>query len=110
MGATVIPCGNPSPVLEPSKHDFYLVPLFIKLFIIRHCLFPAAPAKDAGRDSLAEQRIAKPVGIIAPICQKFSGLRQRSKQDGSAFVIAYLTACQVKRYRLAGSIANGMKF
>ena len=110
MGAAVIPRGNSAPILESAEHDFYFVPLFVKLLVIGHLGFPAAPARNARRDSFTGQGGAKPVGIIPSIRKEFPGLWQRSKQNSGAFVIAHLTAGQMERYRLTGGIANGMKF
>ncbi len=110
MGTLIIACGNSTPVFESAKHDFYLMSLLIKLFIIGNRLFATLSARNARGDSFVEQGIAKPVGIIAPIRQDFPGLGQRVEQDGGTLVIAHLTAGQMERYRLAGGIANGMKF
>lgn len=110
MGAAVITHGNSAPILESAEHDFYFVPLFVKLLVIGHWGFPPAPAWNTRRDSFTGQGSAKPVGIISSIRKEFPGLWQRSKQNSGAFVIAYLTAGQMERYRLTGCIAKGMKF
>lgn len=67
MGTTVITCAYFSPILESAKHDFYLVPLFIKLLIMRDRLFPVASARNTWRYPFVEQCIAKPVRIISSI-------------------------------------------
>lgn len=110
MGTPIIPCSNSAPVFQSAEHDFYLMSLLIKLFIIRDWFFPATPARNARSYSFVEQGLAEPVGIIATIRQQFSGLGQRVEQDGGAFIIAHLTGGQMERYRLAGGIANGVKF
>lgn len=110
MGTAVITRGYSTPILEPAEHDFYFVPLLIKLLVIGHRSFTTAPARNTRRDSFTGQGIAKPVGIIASIRKKFPGLWQRSKQDSGPFVIAHLTAAQMEGYRLARGITNGMEF
>ena len=76
MGTTIITRGNPAPIFESTKHDFYLMPLFIQLPVIGHRSFPTASAWNTRRDSLIGQGFAEPVGIIASIRQKFPGLWQ----------------------------------
>ena len=110
MGTTVIPRGNSTPILEPAKHDFYFVPLFIKLFVIGHRSFPTVSARNTRRDPFTGQGITKPVGIIASIRKKFPGLWQRSEQGGGSLVIAHLPAGQMERCWLTGGIANSMEF
>ena len=80
MGTPIIARDNSAPVFESIEHDFYLVPLLIKLFIIQDWLFPATPARNAWSDPFAEQGLAKPVSIIAPIRQQFPGLGRRVEQ------------------------------
>ena len=110
MDTAVTTRGNSAPIREPAEHDFYFVPLFAKLLVIGHRSFPTVPARNTRRDSFTGQGVAKPVGIIASIRQKFPGLWQRSKQDSGPLVIAHLTAAQMERCRLTGGIANGMEF
>lgn len=110
MGTAVIPRGNSAPILESAEHDFYFVPLFVKLLVIGHRSLPTVPARNARRDSLTGQGVAKPAGIISFIRQKLPGWWQRSKQDSGPLVIAYLTAAQMERYRLTRGITNGMEF
>ena len=110
MGTTVITHGYSTPILESTKHDFYFVPLLIKLLVIGHRSLTATPARNTRRDSPAGQGIAEPVGIIASIRKEFPSLWQRSKQDSGPLVIAHLTAAQMQRHRLAGGVANGVEF
>ena len=110
MGTPIIPCSNSAPVFQSAEHDLYLMSLLIELFIIRDWFFPATPARNARSDPFVEQGFAEPVGIIATIRQQLSGLGQRVEQDSGAFIIAHLTGGQMERYRLAGGIANSVKF
>lgn len=67
MGAAVIPRSNSAPILEPAEHDFYFVPLFVKLLVMSHRGFLTAPARNTRRDSFTGQGGAKSVGIIPSI-------------------------------------------
>ena len=64
VGTTVITCGNSLPIFESAKHDFYFVPLFVKLFAIRRRLFSTASTRNTRRAPLVEQRMAKSADII----------------------------------------------
>ena len=58
MGTAVIMRVNSAPILESAKHDFYFVPLFIKLFVIGHRSFPTISARNTRRDSFTGKAFA----------------------------------------------------
>ena len=58
MGTAVIMRVNSAPILESAKHDFYFVPLFIKLFVIGHRSFPTISARNTRRDSFTGKAVA----------------------------------------------------
>ena len=58
MGTEVIIRVNSAPILESAKHDFYFVPLFIKLFVIGHRSFPTISARNTRRDSFTGKAFA----------------------------------------------------
>ena len=108
VGTAVIMRVNSAPILESAKHDFYFVPLFIKLFVIGHRSFPTISARNTRRDSFTGKAFATsrhhslyPPRVPWPMAEK---------QDRGALVITHLTAGQMERYRLTGGIANGMEF
>ena len=77
MRAAVITHGYSPLVLDPAKHDFDLVPLFIQIFIVRAGSFPAPSGRDAGRNASGVQGITEPVGVITTVRQQLPGLGQR---------------------------------
>ena len=91
MGASVIAHGDTTPVFDTPKHVFYLVPLFIKLFVIGDWFFPVFLGRYARGNTFFKQSIAKPCSVISPVGQKFFGVGQGGKQMGCALVITYLT-------------------
>jgi len=109
LGTTVIAHGNSSPILKPAEHYLYFVPLFIQFLVVFNGLFSVSLAWNARGDAFVVQGIAKPVGIISPVCKNFIGFWQAVEQNRSAFVIAGLAFGQVQGYRLTGGIAQGMK-
>lgn len=107
---TLITHGNSPPVLETSKHDFNLVPSFIKVLVIKNRLLPVLSGWNARCHSLVEECLAKPGGIITTIRQKVLSLWQGVQKHSCSPVITCLTFREDKSRRLSISIAKGMEF
>ena len=110
MSASVIAHGNSSPVLDFAKHVLNFMTLLIKLLIIHNKHFSIFPGWNAWSDSLFNQFVAKPIGIIAFVCQEFVSFWHEIKQCCRTLVIACLTFSEMKSYRLPKGITNRMKF
>ena len=59
----------------------------------------ASSARNARSNPFTEQGIAKPVGIIASICQQIISIGQRFEQGCGSLVVACLSFGQVECYR-----------
>lgn len=109
MGAAVITRGNSAPILESAEHDFYFVPLFVKLLVIGHRSFLTAPAWNTRRDSFtgigrretSRHHTLYPQGVLWPVAEKQAKQRRLCNR--------HLIAGQMERYRLTGGIANGVE-
>ena len=109
MSAAVIAHGNPSPIFEPAKHNFYFMPLLIEFFVIHSGLLSISFGRNAGNDSLVEQGIAKPISVVASIRKKCFGFRQARKQLSRPLIIAHLSFREEQSNRFSGSVANRME-
>ena len=109
MRTPLITHGDPTPVLESAKHNFYFVPLLIEIFIINYRLFSVLFGRNAGRDASPEQCGTKPIRIIPAIPKKLPSLRQGIQKYFCTLVITYLTFCEHKGKRFALSIAKSME-
>jgi len=74
--ASVVAHGDTPPVLEFCKHVFDFMALFVEDGIVRDKGFSVFLGWNAGRDAFFFQYLPEPVGIIAPVCEQFFGLRQ----------------------------------
>ena len=110
MSTAIITHGNSSPVLEPSKHDFNFVPLFIESPVIKKWLFPVLFGWNTWRNTFIKQCVTKPASIITTICQKLMSLGEVIHKHFGSLVITHLTFCKYKSKRLSLSIAKGMEF
>jgi hypothetical protein len=51
VGASLITHGNPAPVFESAEHDFYLVSLLVKFFVVRDWFFSASSCPECTEQS-----------------------------------------------------------
>jgi hypothetical protein len=61
---------RPASSLEATEHDLDPVAAFIPALVVFDGLFAGLSARDAGGNPFFLQRIAEPVGVIAPITQQ----------------------------------------
>ncbi len=76
MSASVVACGDASPVFELGEHVFYLVALSIQDFVIVEHLLAVFGWRDAWHGTLLDQSLAKPVAIVTAIAKQSGGLWQ----------------------------------
>ena len=74
MGATVATGVDAPPVLESSEHVLDSVVLFVEDGVMGDGDFPVGLRRDAGGDFALSERMAEPVGVVAPVGEEFLGL------------------------------------
>ena len=84
--------------------------MVIQLLIERKGFISGFVGKDAGRHALGFQRFPQPTRVIAPICQKRTGIGKEVLENGCPFVVADLSFCQQKQDGPPMPVTNGMKF
>ena len=82
-------CDAP-PVLEATEHDLDAVAAFIPALVVFNGFVAGFSARNAGANPLFLQRIAEPVGVIAPIAQQPLCFGQSILQQRRCGVIADL--------------------
>ena len=73
MSAAVVSGGYAPPILQPAKHVFDFMPLFIQGFVIRYLAFSVFLGRDAGRNALFQQPVPEPIRVITTIREKMFG-------------------------------------
>ncbi len=64
MGTAIIPHGNPTPILDPAKHDLDCVPLFIEGFAIAAPCRSVLARRNAWCEPLLLEGSDEPIRII----------------------------------------------
>ena len=109
MRTTVVSGRYTPPILQPAKHVFDFMSMFIQGFVISDLSFSVLLWRNAGRDPLFKQAIPEPISVITAIREKVFGRREVIQQLSRPFVIRHLTRCQIHQHRLAIAITNRMK-
>ena len=110
MGAAVIACGDPPPVLKPSEHNFDLMALFIQRFAIGFRSLPTSSRRDTRRDPFRSESGAIFVAVIAFVADKnFGVLRQSRIEYFRPNMIAGLTFGQAHQDGATPAIDDGMQ-
>ena len=87
----MIACCDAPPTLQASEHDLNPVAPFVAALVALHGLLAGLPAGDANLYPFVFQSVSEPVGVISPVAQKPSRLRQTAQQSRRAGLIAHLT-------------------
>jgi len=70
MRASIIACGDASPVFEPAKHVLDLMALFIEGFAITSGKVSSPARWDAGRYPPGVQRSSELITVVPFICDQ----------------------------------------
>ena len=97
MSASVVSGGDAPPILDPAKHVLDTISLPIEDFVVVGRVASLLAWWNAGRNPLVFQSVAKPVGVIAAICQQLSGFRQTIEQVPGTLVVAGLARGEEKQ-------------
>lgn len=95
VSASVVSGVDASPVLEAGEHVLDPVALPIEQRIIAVLDTVLGMRRDAGRDALADERLAEASGTVGPIGQQMAGGREFLEHGGSGSVIVGLAFAQV---------------
>ncbi len=79
--ASVIADRAPPQVLQAGEHFLFLMAQAIECRAVWDLDLAAEPVQDARRNSDSDQRVAKPIGIVAPAGQQSPHLRYRGQQS-----------------------------
>ena len=80
MDASVVSCGDASPVLAPAEHAFDEISCLVEFGIVVDRLVAVGAAGDAGFDSAVGKSIVKPVAVVAFVGDRGLGVRQQREQ------------------------------
>ena len=73
------------PVLEAGEHVLDLVAQAIERRVVRDRDLATGPGRDLRRNPQLDQRVAEPIGVVAPVCQQSTrlrdGVQQRPRPD-----------------------------
>lgn len=73
MGASIVSCGDPPPVLDPAEHILDTVSLFVERFVVGGRMVSLFTRRNAGRNTFLFQSVAEPVGVVAAVGEQFPG-------------------------------------
>lgn len=96
--AAVISSWYTSPILQPAKHAFELMALFIQNFVVRYCAFSVLFRRNAKSDPFFKQAISEPIRVITSIRKKVLGNRKITKQFLGPLVIRHLIRRQIHKH------------
>ena len=108
-GALVIAGVDAAPVLETGEHVLDAITLSVERPVVGY-MDPAIDfGGDAGGDAAFGERLAEPVGVMAPVGEHGGGGWQGIDQQGGAFEIAGLPFGQHQANGTAAVIPYGME-
>ena len=111
MGAAVVSCCDPSPVLEPAKHVFNLMPLFIQGFGVSGRKIAPLSRWDTGGYSPGFKRGSEFITVIALVANQARGtFGQGWINQFCPNMITHLTFAQTQDDRAAFVVTHGMEF
>ena len=90
MGAPIVVHGNPSPVLQPAKHDFDAVSLAIERCVVRMLDLAVLSRWNAGRGATRGKRGTEPITVIATVCNELLAGRQMIRHQARAPMVTHL--------------------
>jgi hypothetical protein len=110
MGAAVVSCCDPAPVLEPAEHAFDPVALLVDLLVIFDRLVATRTPRDAGLDADTCQSVTEPIAVIALVGDEHVGHGQGWQHGRRTAIVTHLAFGQQQDQRLAVGVANGVQF
>lgn len=108
-GTSVVSSGHSAPILEAAKHTLNFMALLIESFIIFCRVLSIFFGRNAGSYASIEQRLTKPVRIMASTWQQFLGFWHGSQQLFCPFILACLPLCEGKGKCPPLSVAKRME-
>jgi len=90
VGASIIACGDTSPIFEPCEHDLDFVTLLIERLVIGQRDFSAFGRGNAGFAASFCDSLPEPIAIITTVGKEYFGWRQDLKDQPRTLVIAHL--------------------
>ena len=101
MGTSIVAGVDAAPVLELAEHVLDAVTLAIEKPVVRDRDIPGGLGGDARRDALGDQRVAEPIGVVAPVGEQCLCQRQRLLHQRRVFVVAHLAFAEQHHQRPA---------
>jgi len=109
MGAPIVAHGNPSPVLQPAKHDFDAVSLAIERCVVRILDLAVLSRRNAGRGATRGKRGTEPITVIATVCNESFGRRQMIRHQARALMVTHLPFRQQQGNWPSLAVADGVQ-
>jgi len=109
VGASVVTGCNAPPILDPAEHVLDLVALPVELLVVGILDLAIGLGRDAGGNTLAVERGAQPVTVIALVTEQHLDTWQAGEQQNCAFVVAHLAFGEEQDDGTPLAIADGME-
>ena len=106
MGTAIVPHGNSTPILDPVKHNFDVVALFVKGCAVAAPCRSVLARRNTRCDTLLLQGGDEPIRIIAAVGDQVLGIVKTGQQASRAGIIAGVPCCQQQMHRLACVVAH----
>ena len=109
MGTAIVPHSNPTPILDPAKHDLDFVALFVEGFAVAALCRSVLARWNARCDAPLLEGGDEPIRIIAAVSEQVFGVGQTGQQASRTDVIAGGPCGQQQMHRLTGVVAHRMQ-
>ena len=106
MGTAIIPHGNPTPILDPAKHNLDFVTLFVEGFAVAAPCRSVLARRNAWCDTLLLEGGDEPIRIIAAVGDQVVDVGKIGQQASRTGVIAGVPSGQQQVDRLARVVAH----
>ncbi len=93
MGTAIVAHGNPTPILDPTKHDLSVVALFVESCAVAALGRSVLPRRNAWDDTLLFTGGNEPIRIIAAVGDQMFGIGKAGQQASRTGVIACVPGC-----------------
>ena len=88
VGTAIVPHGNPTPILDPAKHDLDFVAVFVEGFAVAAQRSSVLARWDARCDTLLLEGGDEPIRIIVAVGDQVFGVGKTGQQASRTGVIA----------------------